>query len=360
MLLLGIEKIKIEVKNNFVSSVAGTDLIIGARGSPTQLVLYSVFHLGRSTNNINQNTIDYINNHKNVEWAIPISLGDTYKKFPVIATERIMFEKYKYDYDKHLSFKEGNVFDDDFEVVVGYKTGLKVGDIINLSHGRGEQTHKEKFKVVGILAISGTPIDTSLIITLNAMDIIHAGYLPKKRQITSMFIGLKEKRKIFSVQREFNSYKGEPLTAILPGATIEEMWSTLNIFEKALILISSVTTISSLMGLSATVLAGLNERKREITILRVLGANPLDICFLISIEVMFVILCGIMFGVLCLYLSIFAFSSSILIKYGIRIGISALTLNEYLLLLKIFASGVLLSLIPSIKAYSIGLRSGLK
>jgi putative ABC transport system permease protein len=364
ILLLGIEKTRIDIKNNFMSSISGTDLIVGARGSPIQLLLYSVFHLGRSTNNINQKTIDYIVNHEYVDWSVPISLGDTYKKFPVVATEKVLFDKYKYDYDKQLTLKEGNIFNGDFEVVIGHdvaqKTKLEIGNIINLSHGNSDQEHKENFKVVGILQVNGTPIDTSIIITLNAMDIIHAGYLPQKRQITSMLIGLKEKRKIFSIQREFNNYKNEPLTAILPGVVLEEMWFMLSIFEKSMFFISSFVMIGSLLGLSATILAGLNERKREITILRVLGANPIDICFLVIFELLFVIFIGILLGIIFLYILIFLLSPFILLKYGIKINMTILSLNESLFLIKIFLVGFIVCLIPIFKTYLISLKSGLK
>ncbi|GMO57085.1 MAG: ABC transporter permease [Rickettsiales bacterium] len=358
ILLLGIEKIETETRNNFLSSISGTDLIVGARGSPTQLVLYSIFHLGRATNNIE--SIDYITKNEDVEWVIPISLGDSYKRLSVVGTENDFFKYYKFGGELNIKFKEGREFESDFDVVVGSQAKEKLNDEIKVSHGNSSQEHKEIFKVVGILEPTGTPIDNSIFITLNAMDTIHSGYIPQKRAITSMLVGLKERRKVFTIQKQFNNYKKEALTAILPGVAIDELWRMLNIGEKAITFISMLVMFSSMFGLSASILAGLNERKQEIAILRSIGATPFDISILLAFEGMFIMLCGIVIGVFLLYLLLWAMIPIILSKYSIRIALNFLTANEILLIIKIYIIGFIITLIPVVKGYIMSLKSSLK
>src|SRR5882672_10923873 len=110
-LLLGIERIRTDVRDNFSQSVSGTDLIVGARTGSVQLLLYSVFHIGSAANNIRWQSAQAIAQHRAVAWMVPISLGDSHRGFPVVATSRAYFEHFRYG-DRHsVALAQGRAFD---------------------------------------------------------------------------------------------------------------------------------------------------------------------------------------------------------------------------------------------------------
>ncbi|MDR3290156.1 MAG: DUF3299 domain-containing protein [Rickettsiales bacterium] len=354
ILLLGISKIKTQTENSFLRSVSGTDLIVGARGSSIQLILYSIFHLGGATNNISGESVKHIMKNDYIKWGVPISLGDNHKNFPVVATNNDFFEHYKYGDEQFLQI-DGSNFQDEYGVIVGHEVAKKmqyhVNSMIKISHSKVVE-HEEKFNVIGILRSTGTPIDKSIFITLQAMDDIHLGFtsgIRQPKQYTALLIGLKNKTKIFSLQREINKYNKEPLTAILPGVALGELWNLLSIGEKTLTIISALVAFCSLLGLSATILAGLNERKQEISVLRMLGASPKYIGILYLLEGLFVVVVGIMIGVVILFISFMFLKNSIMLQYGILLEWNW-TLQETWIVVKIFIMGIVVMLIPAIKS----------
>ena len=124
-LLLGIEKIRTQVKENFVNSVVGTDLIIGARTSQIQLLLYSVFHIGSATSNMGYETLQKISRDPKVSWVIPVSLGDSHKSFPVVATDENFFKHFRYADRKEIRFRLGNAPAGMFDVAIGNEVAEK-------------------------------------------------------------------------------------------------------------------------------------------------------------------------------------------------------------------------------------------
>lgn len=386
MLLLGIEKIKVQLKENFINAISGTDLIVGARGSEAQLVMYAVFHLGHATNNMTWRSVERIAKRDEVDWVIPISLGDTHKGYPVVATDQTFFEKYQYHKNHKIELSKGNRFEGLFDVVLGYETAKKLnydlGQRIVLSHGKSDAAiaqHDDKpFRVVGILSPTGTPIDNSLLISLEAMEAIHVnwqGGMPvpelnitpeqlanfdlKPKNITALLVGLKKRSHVFSVQRSINDYRAEPLMAVLPGVTMDQIWQMMSSIEKILLIISALVTVIGLAGLTSTILAGLGERRRELAILRSVGARPIDIFQLLACEGLMLVMLGIIIGIVLLNILIVIFSPILMSKYGIFIHISWLTNGELFLLLAIILAGFLTSIIPAYRAYRISLVDGL-
>ena len=180
-LLLAVERVRHDVRDSFSQSVSGTDLIVGARTGAVQLMLYSVFRIGSATSNIRWSSVQALERNKAVAWVVPISLGDSHRGFPVVATTSAYFEHFRHGDRQALVLAEGQPFSAIFDAVLGAEVakrlGYRLGERVVLSHGSGEiagNDHTDKpFKVVGILAPTGTPVDRSVHIGLTGMEAIH-------------------------------------------------------------------------------------------------------------------------------------------------------------------------------------------
>ncbi|MGZ3809802.1 MAG: ABC transporter permease, partial [Bacteriovorax sp.] len=183
-LFLGIERIRNGAREGFTNTISQTDLIVGAKGGPLQLLLYTVFHIGGAVNNIRMSTYEEIKNNRLVEWTIPISLGDTYRGYRVVATDENFFAHYRFRGDKKIELSSGAIPKDTFDVVLGSEVAkkfqLKINDPIVLSHGVSSAailSHEATpFRIVGIIAPTQTPIDTAVYINLYGMEAMHFGW----------------------------------------------------------------------------------------------------------------------------------------------------------------------------------------
>ena len=181
-LFLGVEKVRTGAKASFADTISGTDLIIGARSGSVQLLLYSIFRIGNATNNMTWDSYQDIASRKDVDWIVPISLGDSHRQFRVMGTTNAFFDRYKYRSGKSITLDDGAFMDDLFDAVIGAdvaKTlGHEVGDPIIVAHGLASfSEHKDQpFRVSGILAKTGTPVDRTVIVSLKAIEAIHVDW----------------------------------------------------------------------------------------------------------------------------------------------------------------------------------------
>ena len=385
-LLLGVERIRTELRQNFSSSVSGTDLIVGARTGSTQLLLYSVFRIGAATNNVSWKSVQALSAHKGVDWVVPLSLGDSHRGFAVLATTPDYFTHFRYGNKQPLVLREGRPFNDLFDAVVGAEVaeqlGYHVGQKITLAHGSGElnvSEHTDKpFTVVGVLARTGTPVDRTVHIGLQAMEAIHLDWvggapmpgvkIPAEqvrkfnltpKSVTAALVGLKNRAAVFGVQRWVATYPDEPLMAILPGVALDELWRVVGVGENALMLMSALVALVSLAGLVSVVLAGLNERRRELAVLRAVGASLRHVLALLALEGALVTLLGVLLGALMAVLGIALLSPWLQSQFGLALRLSEPTLHEWALLAALLVAGWLASLLPGIRAYRLSLADGL-
>lgn len=385
-LLVGVERLRTEARESFANTLSGTDLIVGARSGPVPLLLYTVFRIGDATNNISWKSYQDIAEHPKVAWTVPISLGDSHRGFRVLGTTAAYFEHYRYARDRKLTIDQGQQFTDLYDAVLGAevadKLGYELGDSIIVAHGASDVSfarHDDKpFRVVGILGRTGTPVDRTLHVSLEAIEVIHVDWqsgapIPgvtisaeqaqkmnlTPKAITGALVGLKSKIATFQVQRAVNDYPEEPLSAILPGVALSQLWGLIGIAENALLIVSAFVVVVGLIGMLTALLMSLNERRREMAILRSVGARPGHVFALIMGEAGFLTLLGVLLGMALLYLLLLASQPIIESRFGIFIEIGGLSPYEWILLCAVVGAGFLVGSIPSYRAYRLSLADGL-
>lgn len=411
-LLLSVERIRTQAKSSFANTISGTDLIVGARTGSTQLLLSSVFHIGVPTNNLAWSSYEAIKNKSGVKWAIPLSLGDAHKGHRLVGTNNAFFEHYKFASKQPLKFIEGGSFTQAFSAVVGYEVAkqheYQLGDSIVMSHGTGHTSFSHHddtpYQISGVLAPTGTPIDRAIYVSLAGIDIMHGvstgvsahehdehehdkhdkhehdehehehdehdehlnesddvnsfnNHEPE--QISAFLLGLKSPVFSLMLQRTINQFKPEPLLAILPGIALHEIWSLMGGVEKALLVISTFVVITGLIGMLTTILTSLNERRREMAILRSVGAQPKHIFSLMISEAVLLSTVGAALGITLFYTLLYLAKPILLQQFGLYLELTILTNYEIRLISVIIAASFFIGLIPAIKAYRLSLSDGI-
>jgi putative ABC transport system permease protein len=389
MLLLNVEKAQEVAEDGFTQAISNTDLIVGARSGPIQLILYTVFNIGNATHNLGYDTYQKIASHPEVEWTIPISLGDGHRGYRVVGTEAVFFQHYSYRRGQKLSFSEGSEFQNLWDVVIGAevaeKLGYQLGQKVVIAHGvtRGEGIlkHDDKpFQVKGILKRTGTPVDQALYVSLKGIEALHidwqTGAMPTKetaisadqiqeadlqtKTITAFYLRTKSRIGTLRLQREINEYSDEALLAIIPGATLSELWRTLGYVENILRVISWMVVCVSLLTLLISLLTSLNERMREMAIYRSLGASPGQLSFLLVLESALVTVFGICFGVVFSMILAAVISPWLSSEFGLQIPVTPWVGEGLFYLSLMLGFGVIVGLVPAWRVQALALKKGLQ
>ena len=385
-LLLGVERIKNGARDGFTNTISQTDLIVGAKGGPLQLVLYTVFRIGSPTNNIRFSSYTKIKSLPEVDWTIPISLGDAYRGYRVVGTDENFFKHYRYRRNQKIEVLNGKIPIGIFDVVLGYEVAQKfqhkTSDSIILSHGISEKSFMDHsvtpFKVVGILNPTATPIDRSIFITLEGMEAMHIGWdkgVPGKNstvtpenlkkenihigQITSFLLKTKNRIQTLKLQRKIDSFPEDPLMAVIPGLALHQLWKTLSYIENILYLISLCVLAVGLISVIVSLYTSLNERRREIAIFRALGAGAGKVVSLLLVESSLIVLVGTLIGTALLYLCLFMVRPYLESNFSLYLPIQFLSSTELIYLGSILLGGITAGFIPAIKAYRNSLQDGL-
>jgi len=376
--LLGVEHMREQTRESFRGTVSGVDLIVGARTGSLNLLLYSVFRMGSPTNNIEWSSYQQIASNSKVAWAIPIALGDSHKGFRVMGTTADYFKHFSYGRKYSLTFADGRAFDGVFDVVLGStvakKLGYTRGEKIVLAHGLGQTSfslHDDRpFKVVGILEATGTPVDQTVHVSLQGIEAIHVdwqqgvkvpGHKISNEQlmaqdltpktITAFMLGLTSRMAIFRVQRDISQYRKEPLTAILPGVALAELWQMMGLMENTLRLVSGLVFIAALLGLSAMMLASIREREHEIHLLRVVGASAGFIFLLVEMEALLISVLSILIGAGALYFGLLLAGGFLSSNFGLHIGANILSETNLAFMGLVIIATLLAAALPSFFAY---------
>ena len=383
-LFLGVEKVRTGAKASFADTISGTDLIVGARSGSVQLLLYSVFRIGNATNNVTWESYVDIAGRSDVDWIVPICLGDSHRQFRVMGTSEAFFEHYKYRQGRSLAVTDGAIMSDLFDTVIGADVaatlGYQVGDPIVVAHGIASFTeHKDQpFRVSGILEKTGTPVDRTVIVSMEAIEAIHVDWqsgaqVPGQstpvdviremdltpKAVTAALVGIESPLQTFSLQRAINEYAEEPLLAILPGVALQELWGIVGIAETALLAVSVMVVVTALIGMMATIFSSLNERRREMAIFRAMGARPLTILGMLIFEAMVMAAVGALLGLGLLYVGLIIAQPILDSAFGLWLPIGAPTLREVYVMVGVVAAGVIVSFVPALRAYKMSVSDGM-
>lgn len=383
-LLLGVEKVRTGAQESFADTISDTDLIVGARSGSVQLLLYSVFRIGNATNNITWQSYQDIAERPEVNWAVPISLGDSHLQFRVMGTTQEYFERYKYRGGRSLSMANGDVMSDLFDAVVGAdvaeQLGYSVGDPIVVAHGLASfSLHEDTpFRISGVLEKTGTPVDRTVIVSLEAIEAIHVDWQSGAQKpgaptpvdvirqmdltpkaITAAMIGVDSRLQIFTLQRSINEYSEEPLLAILPGVALQELWGIVGVAETALIGVSIMVVVTALLGMGAMILSGLSARRREMAIFRAMGAGPTTIMGFLVTEAVIMAIVGALLGVALLYLGLWFAQPLLDARYGLFIRIEVPGQREMMIVAGVVFSAAVVSLLPAVRAYRMSVADGM-
>jgi putative ABC transport system permease protein len=409
-LLVGVENVRSGMRESFANTIRGTDLIVGSRGGSTQLLLFSVFGLGSPSGNIAYATYEQFRDHPAVAWTIPYSLGDSHRGYRVIGTTDAFYEHFRFRADRQVTFAAGQAAADASEVVLGSEVarrlGYTLGDSLALTHGiaavgfLGHDDHP--FRVVGVLDETFTPVDRALYVTLEGVEAIHEGWengappMPgfgagpdpfadpppadghghshdhggrdhapavagttEIGQITSFFVGTRSRMDVLRLQREVNTWRDEPLMAVIPGVALAEMWRSVGYAEDGLKVVSAFVVLVGLLGMLVSLYTSLNARRREMAILRSLGAGPARIVSLLVMESGLLALLGTAVGVALVYALLWVAQAPVEQHFGLLLPIRPLGSTEYAYLAAVVGAGFLMGFVPAIKAYRDALADGL-
>ena len=384
MLYMSVEKLRTSAYTSFTDTISQTDLIVGARTSSVQLLLYSVFRIGNATNNITWESYEDVIDRKEVAWSVPISLGDSHKGFRVMGTNSEFFKRYKFRGGQSIELEQGNNLDDLYDVIIGAgvaeKLNYSVGTPLIVSHGlQSFSDHDDQpFKISGILAKTGTPVDNTVIVSLEAIEAIHVDWstgakIPGQitpveeirqmdlspKNITAALIGVNSKLQIFQLQRWINEYPEESLSSILPGVALQELWRIVGVVENLLLGISVTVIFTTLIGMTAIIFSSLNERRREMAIWRAMGASPKVVIGLLMLEAFIISVMSIIVSTVMLFLTLYVLQPWIDNTYGILVNIETLAVKDIYIFMLFILSASLVSLIPAIRAYWFSINDGM-
>ncbi|EAP90733.1 MAG: ABC transporter permease [Oceanicaulis sp.] len=383
MLFLGVEKVRHGARESFENTISGVDLIVGARSSPVNLLLYSVFHIGDATNNITWESYETVASAPGVAWTVPISLGDSHRGHRVIGSTPGLFEHYEYGGGRHLEFASGAPFEDLFDAVIGAAVardlGYRTGDEIVVAHGMGEvgfiEHDSNPFTVVGVLEPTGTPLDQSVMVTLDAIEAIHLGGATGSGstlsaeelrardltpdQLTAFYVGLDSPVAALRLQRAINTYPEEPLQAVIPGVALAQLWSIVGVAERTLAAVAAFVVLTGLVSILTAILTSLNERRREMAILRALGARPHHVFLLLVAEAALIALAGAGLGTIATYGALNALAPLLEARFGLVLPGLTPGLYDLGIIGAVTGAAAVLGFFPAWRAYRNSLADGM-
>lgn len=386
-LLVGVEKVRTGARAGFAQTVSGADLLVGARSGSVNLLLYAVFRIGDPTTNVSWESYEGFSGRADVAWTIPLSLGDSHAGFRVLGTDQSYFDHYKYGQRRPLEFLSGEPFSDIYDTVIGATVARELGydldSTFNISHGivsAGFAEHEGRpFRVTGILKSTGTPVDRTIHVGLAGLEAVHEGFNAgpprlgnrsaatgtaneielQPDSITAFIVGLKSRSGVLRYQRDVNTYRGEALTAVIPGVALSQLWRVIGGAEQALRAIAALVVVAGLAGMLIALLTSLNERRREIAVFRAVGAHSRDVFSLLVLESTLLSASGALAGTALINGLFLAFRARIETAIGAPIAISGPSTYDLLIVVAVTLAGAILGLLPGMLAYRRSLGDGL-
>ncbi len=397
-----------QLQDNFEKNLAGIDLVIGAKGSPLQMILSSMYHIDAPTGNVSLKEVrPFLNpKHPLIEQAIPLSMGDSYRGYRIVGTTQDMLGLYE------AEIAEGKVWERNFEVTIGggiaQKEGLKIGDSFQSSHGfldDEDLAHDdaEAFKVVGILKPTGTVIDQLILTTPQSFWLVHdhdhsqatepaeseeahdddhnhnhgeeahdhghdghhhhdhhshdaTHEIPKPlleedetKDITSVLVKFKGRNfQALNMQRSIN--ENTDMQAATPAIEINRLFSLMDTGERALRILAIVIIIVSALSIFISLFSSLKDREYELALMRVMGSNRSRLFVLIILEGLLLAILGYILGIFLSHAGMELFANAMQESYRYTFSGMEFLRKEAWLLLGALGIGFLAAILPAIQA----------
>ncbi|WP_221030916.1 ABC transporter permease [Actomonas aquatica] len=281
-LLLSIWTIKTQSQATFTRMNSGFDAVLGARGSKLQLVLNAIFHLEASSGNVSAEDFAAVRRHRLVKRAIPIAVGDNYEGIRLIGTEPEMFTEVEIEPEQTHRFAAGRAWTDEHahEAVVGSfaarHLGLRTGDTFHPSHGLADNDiheHEELYTVVGVLEPSGTPADKVIWIPLHGLQHMSGHNEAAADEVSAVLIQLRTPTAGFMLDGYYNR-QGDRLTFAYPiAAIVSDLFSKIGWFDRVLAWVAYLVAAVSAATVLVAIYNSMSARRRDLAILRALGAS---------------------------------------------------------------------------------------
>lgn len=356
-----------QFEDKFKRDLKNTDVVVGAKGSPLQLVLSSIYHIDDPTGNIKLADAKKIMERPLNEEVIPLAYGDSYKGFRILGTTKAYINKYD------AKTVKGRVYRNAMETTLGAsiakKTGLKVGDIFVGTHGKvkGSLLHEDHpYTVVGILNKTGSVLDNLILTPVESVWQVHAthGHHAHKhhdehtkndeKELTAILIKCKSKLEMMRLPRIINQQTN--MQAVLPGLEINRLFSMLGV---------GITTLnvlgSSIMGIAGfsvflVLFSRLRERSHELALMRSVGYRSFKLFNLLLIEGAILSLIGYIFGLLFSRLGLYFINRQAINEFNLSFG-TGVVQAELMLLLITLGIGIVAALVPALKAMRMDVSS---
>jgi putative ABC transport system permease protein len=358
-LLMSVWVVKDQSQKTFTQVNTGFDAVLGARGSKLQLVLNAIFHLEASPGNLPASDYEYIRRHPAVKMAIPIAVGDNLRGYRIVGTIPELFTDVEYAPGRHFALSAGRLFDPSAkEAVVGSfaarKLGLAVGDTFHPFHGLVydvNSQHAETFVVTGILAPSNTPADKVVWIPIHGLQTM-SGHDPRAAtDVSAVLIQLRSPSAGFMLDIMYNK-QGNRLTFAYPiGAIMAELFQKIGWFDKVLALVAYLVALVSAAGVLVAIYNSMASRRRDIAILRALGAGRMFLSGAIVLEAAVIGLIGMVLAFAAYAAIVSAVAAVIQAQTGVLL--EAFSYNPVMVWapLGMIALCALSGLLPAMKAY---------
>ena len=389
-----------QFEEKFEKNLAGIDLVVGAKGSPLQLILCNMYHIDNPTGNIDiKDAQAFLRpGHPLIEEAIPLSLGDNYQSFRIVGTTHSIVDLYA------AQISHGELYEEHFDVTLGadvaQSLSLKLGDTFFSAHGFDhsadlEHESEQPFKVVGILAPTGAVIDQLILTTAPTIWMVHEHEAPPvptateehdhdhedgehhehqederseshgshhhpaynqpllsypDKQITSILLKFKNRNfQTLNMQRNIN--QNTPLQAATPAIEINRLFSMMGVGLDTLKMLAWVIVFVSGLSIFISLLGSLKDRKYELALMRVMGAGRLKLFLLILFEGLLIACIGYLVGICLSHLSIEYLATKMQDAYRYSFSGKIFLKEEFWLLGGCLLVGLISAVIPAWQAF---------
>lgn len=357
MLALLIIQFGHHIQNRLSADSQGINIVVGAKGSPLQLILSSVYHIDIPTGNIPYTQAQKWMKHPHIKTAIPMALGDNWKGYRIVGTTA--------DYMKHYGAElvNGHVWDEAFEAVAGSSVGLKIGDEFTGAHGLMEGGHvheDEHYKITGVMKPTGTVLDRLILTSLNSVLDIHGLESVEEHEhyhhdheesgepeITALLLTTKSPIANINLPRSIN--RESALQAANPALEMARLTSMLGLGSQSFAALSAILIAIAALSIFAGLAGSLENRMGDLAVLRAIGYSKRRVFKIITCEGMMIVICGLALG-LIMGLGGFSVLTHIITPlHASGAGIS-ITLDFVMVMVAVLLAGLIAALLPAYRA----------